>query len=439
MQLLPVLERGEKVLAAVSGGADSVCLLRLLCGLRDRGDIVLAAAHLNHGIRGADADADQAFVEALCARLQVPLHCGFVDVPTLSKRNRLGLETQARLSRRMFLLTAMQRAGAGVIATAHHAQDQAETVLMHLLRGGGLRGAGGIRAREGAFCRPLLGATKADILAYLDEIGQPFCQDVTNLEASTPRNALRLEVLPKLRALYPGGEAALGRFALIAGEADDCLKRQAEQYLCADAWVTPFGAKLRVAGVHPAVLRRALMLWAELEDYDRAQALLGLCHREKGAVEWGSTRFERAGRYLYLIDTRLTPPGEVRSLADGAALTGLGRMKLTPWRSGPVRGSPLVQAVDAAPFRGAVLRTRRPGDRIHPLGAPGRRKLSDVLTDKRVDRPLRDYLPLVARDDTVLWAVGVCLSQEAAITDDTADKLRLEWKREEDTPWTTHR
>lgn len=439
MQLLPVFTRGERVLVAVSGGPDSVCLLRLLCQKRDEGYITLAAAHLNHGIRAGQAEADQAFVEALCRVYDVPLTCAFVDVPALARQNRVGLETQARASRRAFLLTTMQEAGAHVIATAHHAQDQAETVLMHLLRGGGLRGAGGIRPREGAFCRPLLAATKAQILACLNEWGQTYCQDETNDCPDTPRNALRLDVIPRLRRIYPGGEAALGRFAFLAAEADDCLARQAWAYLEANARITPFGAALRVAGVHPAVLRRALAEWADTPDYHRADGLMALCMKDRGALTWAHLRFERARQYLYCVDQRLSPPQDEAPLTDGAALPRLGRMALSPWHGGPLRTSRLIQAVDARALQGACLRTRRPGDRIRPLGAPGSRKLSDLLIDRRVDRPLRDYLPLVARGNTVLWAVGVCLAQEAAITAETAEQIRLEWKREEDTPWTRHR
>ncbi len=436
MRLLPVLRKGERVLAAVSGGPDSVCLLRLLCLLREEGFISLEAAHLNHGIRGAQADEDQAFVEELCRALDVGLTVGFAPVPALAAQNGRGIETQARESRRAFLLETLENGGGDVIATAHHAQDQAETVLMHLLRGAGLKGAGGMAAREGRFCRPLLETTKAQILAYLREQGQAYRMDATNACPDTPRNALRLQVLPQLRRIYPGGEAALGRFARLAAEAEDWLSQQARQYLAGRAWDAPWGGVLAVEQAHPALLRRALAMWAGIQDFARAEALLALCRQPKGALAWGPRRFEKTGGRLYRIDLERQPPGESVPLAQGAGLAGLGRMTVSPWRGGPVREKTWVQAVDQGALAGAVLRTRRPGDRMQPLGAPGMRKLSDVLVDKGVDRPLRDYLPLVARGQTVLWAVGVCLSQQAAITEATANQVRLEWEKEGYTPWT---
>lgn len=439
MRLLPVLRKGERVLAAVSGGPDSVCLLRLLCALRDDGFIALEAAHFNHGIRGAEADGDQAFVEDLCRELGVRLALGYAPVPALAARNGRGMETQARESRRAFLLEALERGGGDVIATAHHAQDQAETVLMHLLRGAGLKGAGGMAAREGRFCRPLLEATKAQILACLEDMGQPYRLDATNGCPDNPRNALRLEVMPSLRRIYPGGEAALGRFARLAAQAGDYLEEQARAYLDRQARGTPWGGVLDLEAVHPAVLCQALALWTRAGDFDRIQALMALCGKDRGALAWGPLRFERTGTRLYRIDARLEPPGQSVPLGHGAGLTGLGHMEIAPWQGGPIGENPWVQAADAAALAGAVLRTRRPGDRIHPLGGPGSRKLSDVLVDKGVDRPLRDYLPLVARGQTVLWAVGVCLAQQAAITEATANQVRLEWKKEEYTPWTTPR
>ena len=429
MQLLPVFERGERVLAALSGGADSVCLLRLLVGLRDAGEIGLCAAHLDHGIRGEEARGDRDFVEALCRDHGVPLLSERVDVPALARAGRRGLETQARETRRAFLIRAMEQLGADVIATGHHRGDQAETLLMHLLRGCGLRGAGGMRARAHPFCRPLLHVGKEEILAYLAELGQSYRRDSTNFAPDNPRNALRLRFLPGLKALYPGCEEALARFARLAEEADDYLRGQAEAFLQARQRKEPFGASIEVQPLHPALKRLALALWAGT-DYRGSEGLCDLYDKEAGALVLGKNRFERWGSRLYRIEGEPAPPPP-QPLADGAALPGLGRILVAPWTGGPLGDDPLVQAVDGEALAGAELRTRRPGDRIQPLGAPGTRKLSDLMIDKKVPRPLRDWVPLLARGDRVLWAVGVALSQQAAIGDNTAETFRLEWEREE--------
>lgn len=429
MQLLPVFVRGERVLAALSGGADSVCLLRLLIGLRDAGEIGLCAAHLDHGIRGEEARGDRAFVEALCRDHGVPLLSERADVPALARARGRGLETQAREIRRAFLIRAMEQLGADVIATGHHRGDQAETLLMHLLRGCGLRGAGGIRARAHPFCRPLLHAGKEEILAYLAGLGQPYRRDSTNFSPDNPRNVLRLQIIPGLKALYPGCEEALARFARLAEEADDCLRGQAAAFLQAHQRTEPFGASIEVLPLHPALKRQALALWAGT-DYRGSEGLCTLYGKEAGALVLGGSRFERCGSRLYRIDGENAPPPP-QPLTDGAALPGLGRMVIVPWTGGPLGDDPLVQVADREALAGAELRTRRPGDRIQPLGAPGTRKLSDLMIDKKVPRPLRDWVPLIARGDRILWAVGVTLSQQAAVRDNTAEKIRLEWKREE--------
>ena len=210
---------GARLLVAVSGGADSTALLVGLARVAPEFDLTLHAAHLHHGLRGAAADADLEFVRRLCARLEVPLSAARRDGRATMKRRGLGGETGLRVMRRRFLRTAMRRADAGAIATAHTADDQLETVLMRLLRGAGLRGLGGMRERHGPWLKPLLEATRLEIEADLRAARVRWRDDRTNQDPAWTRNRIRHDAIPALlAALEPRAPsrpaAAIARAAL---------------------------------------------------------------------------------------------------------------------------------------------------------------------------------------------------------------------------------
>ena len=213
------VREGAGVVAGVSGGGDSVALLCLLGDLRPGLRLRLAAAHLHHGLRGAAADDDAAFVRALCDRLGVALVEGRADVAGEARAAGLSLEMAGRLARRRFLAEARDRTGACFIALAHQADDQAETLLMRLARGSGLLGAGGMSPLgPDRIVRPLLGERRATLRAYLAERGQPWREDDTNAQPVAARNRLRLAVLPAWAAVEPGVAAGLARSAAFLRE-----------------------------------------------------------------------------------------------------------------------------------------------------------------------------------------------------------------------------
>ncbi len=412
------------VLVGVSGGADSVALLLML---RERGDLRLTAAHFEHGIRGADSLRDAAFVRALCKELGVPLIESSADVPALARARRVGIEQAARDARRAFLSDAKARCGADAIALAHHRGDQAETVLMHIARGAGLRGAAGMAEWDGDIWRPLIRLSKAEILAYLEERSQAHCEDATNADAGTPRNAVRLQVLPALERTYPGAEAALARFSEIARAEDELVAGLAAAFWAAHGEKTANGARVRVVeGTHTAILRRVLSMgdWARMlsSDFSTIDRLVDLYRAHKGKLSLSPPlTAERTGAHLYLIDETITPPAPV-PLETAAAIT------MTPCEPAPKNLGPSAQIVDAAALAGAVLRCRRPGDRFHMLGATGGRLLSDVMIDKKIDHPLRDFWPLVAVDGEILWAPGIGVSECAKVTRETRFAIRLRYE-----------
>ena len=219
---------------ALSGGADSVALLCLLSDLP-----ALSAVHVHHGIRGAEADRDANFCRALCQKRGIPLTVLHIDAPALAKAWGVGIETAARDGRYQAITAHLKKNGIPLLATAHHADDQLETLLLHLLRGTGLRGLGGIPPcrplDDGIFVvRPLLSLTHSDLTAYLREIGQSFVEDSTNSTPCCNRNRLRMEVAPLLEALYPDCARTVARAAETLREDEAYLSHLAEAFIASE-------------------------------------------------------------------------------------------------------------------------------------------------------------------------------------------------------------
>jgi tRNA(Ile)-lysidine synthase len=210
-----LLKLGDHVLIAVSGGPDSVALLRVMVLLSSEYELRLTTAHLNHGLRGAEAQREEAFVKDLCAGMGIACVCKTVDIGMLQKGRGMSLEQIGREERYLFLDEAAETCGAGKIATGHHRDDQAETVLMNLLRGCGPEGLKGIPPmREGRIIRPLLHVGRAEILAFLDREGLRYMTDSSNLNPLFLRNRIRHELMPELSGKYnPGIVEALSQTA----------------------------------------------------------------------------------------------------------------------------------------------------------------------------------------------------------------------------------
>ncbi len=416
----------RRVLAAVSGGADSVALLRLLCLARDEGFLTLRAAHYEHGIRGEDSLADMRFVQELCEKLGVELVTGRGSVPEEAARAGEGLESCARRLRHTFLEEARKEQGCELIALAHHRRDRAETVLMHILRGSGLSGAAAMPRLSGTAVRPLIDFSPEEIKEYLNAIRQDWREDATNLIPDNPRNALRLRVMPLLRELYPGCEEALCRFAELAGEDDKALEGdvnfQGKKLL-------GFFAGIGVIDIYwnKALVRRAVKRVYPGADFDAVQRALDAENRRayadlgEGYRAWGDHES------LFIVPPFVRPGPCALRVPGLSELPGLWRISAE--KCEPVfekrNGSEQVLRADA--LRGACLRLREEGDYIAPLGMGGKTKsLGDYLTDKRSSLPLRDRLPLIARGKEILWVPFFGISERAKILPgDDAVRLTL--------------
>ena len=412
---------GRHVLAAVSGGADSVAMLLLLARWRDEGRIRLSAAHFEHGIRGEASREDMEYVRRLCRDMNVPLTVGCADVPEEAAKAHEGLEACARRLRHAFLEKTRSETGADVIALAHHRRDKAETVLMHLLRGSGSNGAAAMPYRSGHVIRPLIDAEPGELKSLLAENGIAWREDETNRVPDNPRNFLRLRVFPLLEEIYPGCVEALCRFSEISAEENRLLDRLTREYIAC--------GQFSYAGVHvlskqtdKAILRRAVCRLLPEAGFEHVERALSPGHKSELPGFWQAGEDEN---YLYLLPPIAAP--DAVPLSNGAVLEGICSVLCEPCAPEPIRNNGLTQVLRSDALAGAVLRTRREGDFIRPFGMNGKRKsLGDYLTDRGFPLLLRDRLPLLAVENEILWVPSVGISQAAAVVPDKpASKLTI--------------
>jgi tRNA(Ile)-lysidine synthase len=405
----------------------------------------LEAAHFNHGIR-AEAGEDERFVAAACERLGVKLSAGRADVPALARASGVSVEVAGREARHAFFRDAMRERGLSRLALAHHRDDQAETVLLRLVRGAGTAGLGAMApAEESGIVRPLLCVGRADIRKYCEENNIAWREDATNADRSIPRNLVRREVMPLLGELNPSAADALCRAAELLREDEDFLTREAEKAL-EGAEARPGGglsvAAGRLAALHPALKTRALRLLlarAGLEkDVERVNisavcALLGEGMTGRRVDLDGGFAALREAEDIVIVpglpEAPAYAPAPLRIPGETHACGGVFRCEVLgsappDYTSHPAHIQYL--DLDALPAN-AVARGRLPGDRFRPLNAPGGRKLKECLIDKKLPRWGRDALPLVASGPDVLWAVGLAIADSVKITGKTRRVLKISY------------
>ena len=425
---LPSLPDG--LLAGVSGGADSVALLRLLL---DDG-VQVTAVHVNHGLRGEASDGDECFVRGLCAAWHVPLLVYRADPPVDPG------EDWARQARYGFFRQAAEDTGIHTIALAHHRDDQAETLLLHLLRGAGLTGLQGMAADTTVnglrILRPLLGFSRAELRDMLEGIGQPWREDGSNADTRYLRNALRHDVLPRLEALIPGASARIARTAELLQGDEAALEDMTRAFL--ERHAAGSHLPLRALREQPEALQRRILRrwWQEVTGGTGGERSLSAMH---------------TGRLLSLIDgpasARCGLPGDWTAQGGWTHLHLIKLPKPTPIREETLAESALIrveeagvrmgdgrrtQAVPADMLEGLVVRSRRAGDWIRPFGSSGRQSLQDYFVNRHVDEAFRDLVPLVCRGSEVLLAGGVGAGAIPRMTDKD-ERVLLTWMQE--FPW----
>ncbi|MGI9952051.1 tRNA lysidine(34) synthetase TilS [Moorellaceae bacterium AZ2] len=444
-----LLDRGDKVVVGVSGGPDSLALLCCLLELRDEYGISLHVAHLNHLLRDEAAAREAAFVCRLAEGFGLPATVAARDVRAYQREHRLSLEEAAREVRYSFLREVAAKVGARKIAVGHQADDQAETVLLNLLRGSGLAGLKAMVPYREGIIRPLLFVGRAEIEAYCREKGLKPCWDLTNWDTVYRRNKIRHELIPLLAREYnPAVVPALARTAALLAEENELLEEMARQGL-AQIMLERGPASLLVdreafLGLAPALQRRILRT-AALElgsgaEFEHVEALREIIRAGTGTltlpkglqvwVEEGRVHFSRPGQREMeapVFSYPLRVPGVTPLPEIGRAI----RAEVLP-PPARVVAPPHEAWLDREKVQGPLMvRNWRPGDRFSPLGMKGSKKLQDLFVDAGIPAAERRRLPVVVAGENIIWVAGVRIGENYKITAATKEALHLVLEAEE--------
>lgn len=454
-----LISQGEKLVVGVSGGADSVCLLHVLAGIREEFSLGLHIAHLNHQLRGEASEADAGYVLALARSMGIPATVARRDVTAYKTEHRLSLEEAAREVRYTFLSEVAGSVGASHAAVGHTRDDNVETILLHLIRGTGTRGLRGLQAssqlhysgRKLTVIRPLLEVSRKETAEYCEQRHLSPRLDASNLSLSPQRNRIRHQLLPMLRSYNPRITEALLRTASIAAEDLDFINTE-----IARRWDTVASERENAVALDrkaflelPPALKRHVLLIAieklvgsprdiEMRHVKEVLEALGKPAGKTIDLPGGLVFAIDYDRYLVAHDASALVPFPV--LSGEVELEVPGETALPGWRvetaiiePSRLKAEPrdiLIAYLDADKAGGKLfIRPRRAGDRFQPLGMSQPKKLGEFMIDAKVPRAWRERLPIAASPEHILWVVGWRIDERAKVTDATKRVLRLEFKR----------
>jgi tRNA(Ile)-lysidine synthase len=445
-----MLSKGDKVLAAVSGGADSMVLAHVLNALSDRLEINAGIIHVNHGIRGLASEEDAIFVEEFARGLDIPFHLVKVDVPRLAKEDKAGLEESGRRARYRAMFKLARETGYGRIATGHTSDDQAETVLMRLLRGAGTAGLQAVLPVTGeGVIRPLLEVSREEVRDYCLTARLPFREDASNLDPVFLRNRIRHQLIPLLEREYnPALRDILAATALLCGEDERFLNRESLRLFeeSARRLGECIQIEVKALGRMPPALLSRVLREAIREIRGDLDGITGRHLRSViSLLEGGSgRRCELPGGLSACREYGLLKFGRMReefSKPEPIELSIPGRTVLSPWDltvEASITGSmpelcrtgPLEACMDLDALRLPVTARRRAqGDRFIPFGMGGFKKVKDFLIDQKVPRAEREKIPVLADGEKIIWLVGFRVDERVRVSDKTRRILFLKASR----------
>ena len=446
-----MLQSGDRVLCALSGGIDSICLLDVLCTLKETYSLEIFAAHLNHSLRGEDSDRDEQFVRALCAERGISLFTQKVNIAGIAKAQKISVELAAREERYRFFEKLASENTLHKIAVAHHANDHAETVLFHMIRGCGLKGLGGILPVRGNIIRPLLFLSRGEIEEHLKQRGLAFVFDLSNNDILYTRNKIRHEILPVVNNINPNYAESFLQLSQIALDAqaflEDCAQKEYSSCVCENS------DSLRVNKELFLSLPNALRY-----------PLLSLCFRRLGEQELPLKLFQEI---LYLFQSAHVSKrkncfnleiissytcvvlkkklAEIPSffqkellMPEGLLFSKRGRYRIS-YRIEPFceKNMQNIQKkfniayldYDKMSFS-LFVRERKSGDSYRPVAFSGTKLLKKMMIDRKIEKNLRDEIPVFVSGDTIAWVYSFPVSEHFKVDETTKTVLIIKISEE---------
>lgn len=448
-----MFNKEDKIIVGVSGGPDSMCLLHILSTLRNTYFIDIVAAHLNHGLRGKDADEDEEYVKKFCKKNNIEFYSKRVNIEELSKEWGISSEMAGREARYSFFRELFNKLGANKIAIAHNANDQCETILMRIIRGTGLEGLEGIKpVRDEIYIRPLIKVTRDEIEDYCDKNNLNPRIDNTNLQNIYSRNKIRLELIPYIKENFNSHIIeVVNRLGENVKVDNDFIEKKSKEFFGKYCNVTPNKVKIKS------------------EAFNEHKALLSrIIRKAVESLKGNLINFERVHvEYIILLQggntgKEIELPGGIRALNNyGEIILSKERKNEIEKDSGiyeiclneknkigkfnieanildkkfleRVKENSLEQYFDYEKINENVrLRYRKEGDKFQPLGMKGTKKLKDIFMDLKVPKDLRDNIPIICVGEEIAWIVGYRISDKFKVDKTTNKLLKIKLEREEE-------
>ena len=449
-----MIEPKDTIVLGISGGADSVCLLKILARWKEAWGISLRAVHVHHQLRGEEADADERFVRELCENEGIPCRVFHEDVQGMAQREKIGLEEAGRIARYRCFATVCEDVGGGKIALAHHQDDLAETMLHHLVRGTGMAGLCSLKPVSGNRIRPLLCLEKEEILVYLEAAGQPWRTDSSNLEDDYTRNRIRHHVLEELKTEV--NPRAVRHMAQLSEELEETRAVLAQvaaekrrQYVRKSEKGMLFAEELKK---EPDLIGRQIVhdllkeISGKQKDFTRIhiEAVQELWNRKVGARRdlpygmqairtYDGIYLERKAEKCETRDSEKNAGIQINVHSEGTESFQIGELILTVSRTardfGEIPEKKYTKWFDYDRIKQTlVIRHRQPGDRICLFDGGGSKKLKDYLIDRKIPAQKRDQLWLLADGSDILWIIGDRISAAYKVTAESQRILQAEIK-----------
>ena len=445
MKQKEMLRPGMSVLAGFSGGADSTALLQLLWEYGKEQGITVRALHVNHGIRGEESGRDQTFCANFCRERGIPLRVVSADVPGTAKREKIGLEEAGRLVRSGAFERELAEEGVDRVALAHHRNDQAETMLFHLMRGSGLRGLRGMAPVRAPYIRPLLCVTREEIQSWLLERGIGWVEDSTNQETEYTRNRIRSQVLAPMEEIRPGSAVRMADTAEKLLELEEFLEAELQKELKRSVRRREDGFSVSLAEyerMHTVMKKQVVFrcmecLFGEVRSpesvhEEQVRTLAGGRRGSRVALPGGCFAVLGYGELLLKKGYGGKRTEDAVCCAPGGEYHYRGcDFRLTVEKCEKIGEIPVNRYTKWFDYdrikNNVVLRTRRPGDYLE-LSGGGHKKLKDYLIDCKVPREERDGCILLADGSHVIWVVGMRISEGCKVTEETKRILKVQMK-----------